>query len=172
MNALLTRRHTQPIDYRGVPLKYHPKLVRGQLVPQVSAVCRSLTDCSELDKWFGDAEFCPLQPVLLLIPGHPVLLVGMGYATVAELRDDAENLWGKYTERLERRGSIVDFDELREKARLPKREDVKALTAEAFKERINQHRANPVTDPPRQPCYVRPNGRTVFAVDGLSDAGR
>ncbi len=149
-----TMRRVPPIDWRGVPLKYHNK---------VSAVCRSMKDCEDLVYWFGDAEFCPYQGVLLLIPEHPVLLVGMGYASAAELKDDAVQLWGKYSDRLHKTGEIVNFDELREKARLPRREDVKHLTAEAFHERIKAHKANPVMDPPRQPLYPRVRGKTIFA---------
>src|SRR4029079_8250946 len=96
---------------------------KGTLVqtrPQISAVCRNLKDCENLVEWFGDAEFCPLQPVLLLIPEHPVLLVGYipgakfeVAASAAELKDDAVQLWGKYTQRIHNKGSIIDFDALR-----------------------------------------------------------
>ncbi len=152
---LMGRRRIGEIDWKGVPLKYYNR---------VSAVCRSLQDCTDLVRWFGAENFCPFLPILLLIPGHPTLLVGAGYAPASELRDDAENLWGKYTERLRTKGSIVNFDELREKSGLMRHADVKEATAEAFWERIKAHRASPVTDPPRQPLYPRVNNRTLFPV--------
>ena len=153
ITSVAVKRPTARINWAGVPMAYWDR---------VSAVCRSLTECEDLVRWFGDATFCPFQPVLLLIPEHPTLLCGMGYATAAELKDDAVNLWGKYTDRLERTGSIVNFDEMREKYGLMRREDVKAATQEAFWERIKAHRASPVTDPFRQPQYPRPNERTQF----------
>ena len=158
--TMMTRRTLRPINWDGVPIKYRNR---------VSAVCRSLGDCEDLVRWFGEAEFCPYPPILLLIPNHPTLLVGMGYADAAELRDDAVNIWGKYTERLEKKGALVDFDELRERNGLARREDVQQMTAEAFHERIKHHLANPITDPPRQPQYPRVNGKTVFAVDGTRE---
>ena len=158
--TLMAQRQTPMIDWRDVPRKH-----RGR----VSAVCRSIGDCQDLVAWFGSADFCPFQPILLLIPEHPTLLVGLGYATASELRDDAVNLWGKYTERLRKTGSLVNFDELREKARLPRHEDVKALTQEAFAERIRQHRANPITDPAREPLRPRVAGKTVHTVAKIGE---
>lgn len=152
---MMAQRRIPRIDWQGVPSKYWGK---------VSAVCRSASDCEELVKWYGDALFCPIQPILLLIPGHPTLLVGLGYASAAELKDDAVNLWGKYSERLAKTGSIVNFSELRERNQLMRREDVAARTAEAFWDRIQAHKASPVTDPARQPRYPRVNGKTVFPV--------
>ncbi len=159
MPELMSRRQTPSIDWRDVPLKYWGK---------VSAVCRSMPDCGDLVSWYGDSEFCPIAPILLLIPGHPVLLVGAGYATAAELRDDAVTLWGKYTARLQKTGSLMDFDEARERRGDMRREDVAARTAEAFHDRIKKHRANPVTDPARQPDYPRIRGKTVHAVEKVS----
>ena len=159
MPEMLARRATPPINWKGVPLKYHNR---------VSAVCRSLTECEDLVRWFGDPKFCPLASILLLIPEHPTLLVGAGYATAAELRDDAVNLWGKYTERLAKTGSLMDFDSLRERHGLMRREELKDATASAFWERIRAHRANPITDPFRQPNYPRVNGKTVFPSDGFN----
>ena len=170
--AFATRRLTPPIDYTGVPAKFQPPVSfdhEGRLKigePRVSAVCRSITDCEELVRWFGDAEFMPYLPILLLIPGHPKLLVGLGYASAAELRDDAVNLWGKYTERIAKQGHSMRLtgDEMREKFGLARREDVTNMTAEAFHERIKRHKASPITDPFRQPNYPRVRGKTVHTV--------
>ncbi len=155
MPELMSRRVTNRIDWRGVPLKWHRK---------VSAVCRSLSDCEDLVKWYGDPDFCPFLSVLLLIPDHPTILAGLGYATAAELKDDAVNIWGKYTARLAKTGSILDFDDLRERAGQMPREKVKAAMSEAFWERIRHHRENPVTDPFRQPQYANPTNKTLFPV--------
>lgn len=155
--AFAVQRMTPPIDWRGVPFRFYKK---------VSAVCRNLTECEELTRWYGDATFMPYLPVLLLYPDHPTLLVGLGYASASELRDDAVNLWGKFSERMAKTGSIMRLsgDEVREKYGLARKEDVTNLTAEAFQQRILQHKASPVTDPFREPQHVRVNRKTVHTV--------
>ncbi len=153
--AFASRRATPPINWLGVPDRFYRK---------VSAVCRNPGDCEDLVRWFGDADFCPYLPIFLMIPGtEGVMLIGMGYATAAELRDDAVNIWGKYTARLAKTGSLMDFDALREKHGDMRKENVAAEMAEAFRERIRKHKANPITDPAREPQYVRVNEKTVFA---------
>ena len=155
------KRLVPPINWRGVPLGYHGKM---------SAVCRTFTECNDLVKWFGDAEFCPFAPIFLMIPGTGgIVLAGLGYATAAELRDDAVTIWEEKSERLAKTGSLHDFDTLREKHGLMRREDVREATREAFHERIRQHMASPVTDPFREPQYVRVNGKTVHAVAKLEE---
>lgn len=148
-------KRTPKIDWRGVP---------PGLKGKVSAVCRSEKDCADLVHWFGDPNFCPFLPILLLIPGAPGQLAGLGLATAAELRDEAVARWQLMTRRLERIGRIVDFDTLREKHGLMRKEDVEPAFREALVERIRKHRRNPRTDPPRQPLYPRVNGRTIHAV--------
>lgn len=159
---LRVRQRIPPIDWRGVPLTWHNR---------VSAVCRTQDEANDLVKWFGAVDFCPLLPVLLLVPGTGgVLLCGLGYATAAELRDDAVAVWVKNSEKIAKSGSIFDFDELREKHGLIEKAKVKTAMSEAFWERIQRHRASPVTDPFRQPQYPRVNGKTVHAVAKVEEA--
>ena len=140
-------------------MKDLPPAFRGK----VSAVCRSLRDCEDLVHWYGAAEFCPFKPILMVIPGVGfVQLEGMGYASAAELRDDAVQIWITKTERALSGQTVVDFDDLRERRGLMRSEDVPAAMGEAFQERIRQHKANPITDPARQPLYPRVRGKTVF----------
>ena len=157
---------TPPIDYSGVPMAYWPaqtRLPNGTKSPprdKLSAVCRSMSDCADLVHWFGNrADFCPDLPILLLIPGAPSLIAGLSFATAAELRDCAMEVWGVKT------GSDAhkrfDNDELRERHGLARREDVAALTQEAFWERNLRHKASPVTDPWKQFKYPNPTQRTL-----------
>ena len=157
MNDMMVQRQTlYPINWRGVPMSLHGK---------VSAVCRSQAECEDLIHWYGDAEFCPVLPVLLMVPNHPCLvLMGVGVTTASELRDDAVALWVQKSERLAKTGSVMDFDSLREKHNLMRREDVAAASSEAFWDRIKAHRASPVTDPFRQMTYPNPTAKTVHAV--------
>ena len=148
MIELITARAVPPVNWTGVPDRY---------VGKASAVCRSLAECEDLVKWFGMAEFQPYLPVLVKAPQGWTAITGMGYATVAELQDCAIVLWNRQIQ-------AIDWDERRERARLMRREDVAAEMADALTRRIAQHKANPVTDPFRQPRYPRVNGKTVFPV--------
>ncbi len=132
-----------------------------------SAVCHSLKDCEDLAHRFHGIDFYPeygpMLPVLLLIPGAPQQIAGWGLSEPEELRDQAVAVWELITERLRKTGSTFDFDSAREKHGLLRREDVDSAIREAMVDRVKKHKANPVTDPPREPNYVRPNERTTFA---------
>ena len=163
--AIQTVRSIPPIDWRGVPVNVYLRFRN-----RVSAVCRSQHECEDLVHWFGAAEFCPFPPILIMVPGTGgILLCGFGLATAAELRDDAVGLWVLKSERMVKTGSLVDFDDLRERAGLVRRENVRDAVAEAFHERIRQHKENIRTDPFRQPRYPRWRGRTVFGYRGIEE---
>ena len=157
--AVQMAKRVPPIDYEGVPESYKGKC---------SAVCRSAEDCDGLVRWFGSPDFAPFLPVLVLVPGAPAptAIAGFGYATAAELRDCAVVTWHQQTERLAKTGALLDFDALRERRGLMRREDVDTATRDAMARRIAQHKANPVTDPPRQPVYPNPTGKSVFGPKG------
>lgn len=147
-----------PIDWRGVSYQ-NRKAFQGK----ISALCKSLQDCEDLPKWFGDVNFCPFKPVLLLIPGHqPTAIIAEGYATAAELRDCAVYYWETNTAKAEKGQSLIDFDVAREQAGMLERSKVDAAVREALWERAKKHKASPVTDPMRQPWYRNPTGRIVF----------
>ena len=154
MAEIQAARRIAPIDYTGVPAAFRGKL---------SAVCRTAAECDELVHWFGDPNFCPLLPVMVIVPGAPAptLIAGLGYAPAAELRDCAVVAWHNQIEQIAMTGGIHDYDARRERAGLMRREDVDSAVREAMLRRIAQHKANPVTDPPRQPVRPNPTNRTV-----------
>ena len=152
---MIAARQTPAINWKGVPVGMRN---------QYSAVCRSKAECEDLVRWFGDEDFCPFLPVLLLIPGALQQISGMGEATASEIRDQAVAVWEIITERMQKRGRPVDFDDLRDRAGLMRRENVDAAMREAMYDRIRRHKANPITDPARVPHYVRVNEKTVFAM--------
>lgn len=153
MTELVVRKGVPPIDWSGVPAGY---------VHRASVVCRTLKECEEIVRWFGDAAFCPYLPVLVKAPGGWTAITGWGYADAAELQDCAVTLWHRQTIAMEQNnGALMDFDTLREKHGLMRREDVEAAVAEAATARIAAHRASPVTDPFRQPRYPRWRGKTL-----------
>ncbi len=155
--AIHMTKRIPPIDWAGVPLSY---------VGKCSCVCRTEQECREVVRWFGSAEFCPLLPIMVMVPGAdaPTLIPGMGYATAAELQDCAVVAWNKQTERLKDGGKLFDFDALREKRGLMRREDVDAATRQAFHERIARHKANLVSDPFRVPERENPTEKKLFAL--------
>lgn len=157
--AVQMARHVPPIDWSGVPESF---------VGKASAVCRTAQECNDLVRWFGNADFCPFLPVLVLVPGaaSPTAIVGQGYATAAELQDCAVVTWHQQTERLRKTGGLIDFDQARERAGLMRREEVDAAVRDALARRIAQHKASPVTDPFRQPAYPNPTERSVFGTKG------
>lgn len=153
---ILTTPQLKHIDWRGVPLDY---------VGRCSAVCRSLKDCHDLVAWFEDPEFCPFQPVFLIIPDPSELrgvqfksIVGDGYAPAAELRDVAVAIW----ERTVNGESRFDMDVAREKAGLVPREVAEDRIREALWDRAQRHKSSPVTDPMRQPQYPNPTNKVQF----------
>ena len=171
MLELMAPRAIPPIDYRGVPAGLRPKIVKDKtgrvvnVIPRVSAVCRTIKECEDLVYWYGDATFCPFAPVLLLLPGGPALIAGDGAAPAAELRDVAVATWNRRVVALLRhKGSLLDFDVLREKAGMVRKAEVADALADALARRIAHHRAHPITDPPRQPLYIRPNNFKNFQV--------
>jgi hypothetical protein len=159
--AIHTARRVPPIDYKGVPESFKGKL---------SAVCRTAEDCYDLTRWYGDPSFCPLLPVMVIVPGAdaPTLIPGFGYATAAELRDCAVVAWHTQEKKIAQGKNIIDFDEARERHGLMRREDVDAAVRQALRDRIAKHKANPISDPPRQLVYPKPTGKTVFGYEGAT----
>ena len=151
-----------PIDWKGVPASY---------IGKCSAVCRTVEECGELVRWFGSSDFCPNQPVMVMVPGTdaPTLIAGMGYATAAELQDCAVVTWHEQTRKLATTGKLVDFDALRERRGMMRREEVDLATREALLRRVAQHKANPISDPARQPVYPNPTGKKIYGAKGASE---
>ena len=154
MTELIVRKAVPQIDWRGVPLGY---------VGKASAVCRSLQDCADLVKWFGDATFCPYLPVLVHAPAGWTAITGWGVADAAELQDCAVVLWNRQTEALMRNnGSLMNYDERRERAGLMRKEAVAEAMSDALDRKIAEHKASPVTNPFRQPKYPNPTNKKQF----------
>lgn len=147
MDAMI---RTNPIDWTGIPSP-----VVAMFDGHVSAVCRSEAECEDLVAFFGgDADFCPYLPILLAIPGTQSVTVveGQGVTTVAELRDLCVTTWGRTVGRIAANGGVMfDFDALRERHGLARREEADAIVREAMWERAQKHKASPRTDPSRDP---------------------
>jgi hypothetical protein len=141
-----------PIDWTGVDLR-----IRTLFEGQVSAVVRSAQEAEDLVRFFGgerNASFQPYYPVLLVFPGylHCAPVQGAGVTTVAELRDLCVHWWGRTEERLRQNGGrLFDFAALRDEAGYPQREDADAMVRQAMRDAAARHKANPITNPGRDP---------------------
>lgn len=155
MAELTIQRYIPPIDWTGVPRR-----LRGRC----SAVVRSIKEAEDLVKWFGDENFCPMLPVLLLVPGAQTApaINGLGIAPAAEIRDIAVAYFEMTLEDVEKGRSFVNFDEARERHGLMRREDVDAAVRQAMRDRAAKHKSSPITDPARQPVYPNPTNRVTF----------
>ncbi len=156
MPDLIAQRYIPPIDWAGVPAAHRGKL---------SAVCRTLAECQDITGWFGDPAFCPYLPILVMVPGtQPTLIPGFGYATAAELQDCAVTAWEMQSAKIAKQGAVLDYDSLRERHGLMRREEVDEAIRDALWRRAQAHKYSPVTDPMRQPSYPGSAGRTLHKV--------
>ena len=153
MTELITRKTVAPVDWTGVPAQY---------VGKCSAICRTLEDCENLVRHFGDPSFAPFLPVLVHAQLGWTAIAGMGYASAAELQDCAVVLW-------HRQQVPIDWGDRRERAGWMRREEVEANVGDALMRRIAAHKASPVTDPPRQPKYTRVRGKTVHTIRKIEE---
>lgn len=149
MTEIIVRKALPPIDWTGIPFSVRATMEEAE----VSAVVRSEQEAQDLVRWFGDERFCPFGPVGMYRPEVGIqFIAGAGYADVAELRDLCVTTWGRTTARLaENNGRMFDFDALREKHNLMRREQVDAAMRNAMTDRIAEHRRNLRTDKPRDP---------------------
>lgn len=116
-----------------------PAQMRGQL----SAVVRSREDAANLAYFLGGRGIRPDRPVMVETKRGRVIVEGLGQATAAELEDLAVSA-------LERPAG-PDFDHLREKNGLMRREEVDAAVRNALLDKVAKHKANHRTDPGVKP---------------------
>lgn len=116
-----------------------PAQMRGQL----SAVVRNREDAQNLAYRLGGRGIRPDRPVMVETPRGRVIVEGLGQATAAELEDMAVSA-------LEKK-SGPDFDHLREKNGLMRREEVDAAVRNALLDKVAKHKANHRTDPGVKP---------------------
>lgn len=128
----------------------------------VSGHVRGMADAQEIGHAFGRTR-TPKLPLMVSGPDSrvPILVVGDGVTEAAELEDLAQEAIADQEERVKANSRGYDFDGAREKAGMVRREDFQQAMHDALEERIARHKANPVTDPPRQP-YREPSPPQFF----------
>lgn len=113
-------------------------------------------EAADLAYRLGGRAVKPVQEIVMRGPaGNAVVICGMGAAEAAELQDIAEAVYEEQQAKVDAGEPIVNFDELRERHGLPSREEFDPLFRQALRDRIEQHRRNPITDPARQPHKKR-----------------
>jgi hypothetical protein len=127
--------------------KYRPAERLRRTTPLREEGKRTLTEM-----FGGQRDYRPEKPIFLFNAQGMVqtILMPMGQTEVSELDDlIAEH----------REAKPYDYDQWRADNGLPPREKAGALMAEAVMERVKHHKANPVTDPFRQPNHIdrKPN---------------
>lgn len=137
---------------------------QGPSVPRVleqhvSAGAQGHQEAAGISTMFGSRHFKPTAPILLVGPDGrvPILLIADGDTEAAELEDLAQEAINQQEEQLAAGGRGMDFDKLREKHGQVRREDVDVSIREAIQRRIDHHKANPVTDPFREPRQILGN---------------
>ena len=119
---------------------------------KVSGIVRNEHDAGEIGAAFGRAAK-PRKPIMLVGPDERtiILIVGDGVAEAAELEDLALATLNRQQERVRKQGRSLDFDALRERHGLMRREEVDPAIRQALIERIRRHQRSPITDPVRIP---------------------
>lgn len=135
-------------------------------------VVRNAAEAREIGHLFGGRAARPAGPVVVVgADGRtPILIVTDGQVEASEMEDIAIAAAEKSAERVKATGSAMPFREYRERHGLPQREEVPALFAQALHDRMAKHRANPRTDPPRQPKFPTKPTVTVPGMPKAADA--
>ena len=149
-----------PIAKR-VPLVLNQWAVPLALDGQVSGAVRDVAGAKEIGHAFGRSRLIE-KPLLVETSLGRAVVMTEGVTEAAELEDLALMA----LERQEERAKTDWHAEQRERMGLPPREQFPDMFADALERRIKQHKANPVTDPPRQPRRHNPTNKVMFAMPG------
>lgn len=109
-------------------------------------------EAGEISYRMGGRAVRPKDPVVLIGPDGktPILLVGAGETEAAELEELAQAVYEKGQRRISQGKTVIPFDEIREKRGYPAREKFSDLFKQALTDRMERHRRNPRSDPPKQ----------------------
>ncbi len=136
----------------NLPVVMNPASIPLSLQGQISGVIRNEHDAREIGATFGRSHK-PKKPILLVGPDERtvILIVGDGAAEAAELEDIALAKLDQQRSRVRKTGRGLDFDAMRDRHNLMRREDVDPAIRQALVDRIKAHQSNSRTDPSRIP---------------------
>lgn len=151
MTTLIFRQSSRARD-RAVRATDAPPGLRGR----TAAVVRTKAEAEDLSHRMGGRDVKPTRPVLVDTGHSRVMVVGAGEATAAELSELAVSAIEKQEATRRRTGMDLDFDALREKAGLMRREDVDAGMRNALRDAADAARKDPKKR--RIPAYYTNRG--------------
>lgn len=114
-------------------------------------------DADDLAYRVGGRAVKPNREVLLVGAdgATPVLLMADPEMEAAEIADIAAESYERQSKRIAEGRGVIDFAAARQRRGMPSREDAGAHIAQAIADRMEEHRRNPITDPPRQPLKAK-----------------
>ena len=135
----------QSVRERGQRLQstQAPATMRGML----SDVVRSRQEAADIPQRMGGRDARPTRPVMVDTGHSRSVIIGDGVATAAELSELAIASIEKQEAQRSRTGTDADFDALRERAGMMRREEVGPKMREAMAARAERARRNMRTDP-------------------------
>lgn len=140
-----------PIGTR-IQLAYNPDSIPRPLRRMVQASLPTTKDIEDLPHALGGRDAKPTHPVLLWASdGMQIMIMGAGEASASEIQDLAYSALDRAEKRIKETGRSLNFEDRRERAKLPRREDVDAMIRDAMRRRVESHKSNPISDPPRIP---------------------
>ena len=131
--------------------------VPWDLTGEVSGYLRGRKQVEEFAYAQGRTEK-PRKPLMLYGPDNytPIVIVGDGVTEAAEMQDLALQAIDKQEAQYKKSGRGLDFDDMRERRGLVRREDFDTALKEAFAERAKYLKAHQVTEAPAK------RERTIF----------
>lgn len=123
----------------------------------VSQAATGRQEAFDLAYRLGGRDARPTAPVLIWGPDNrtPIMIIGDGVTEAAELEDIALEAIDNQAESVKNNGRGMDYDQFREDHGMMRRDEVPAAIKNAIADRIAKHKANPVSDPFRQPQKPR-----------------
>ena len=147
VDILIPIARRMPISY-GNRQKILSPSFRGNAV-----ILRSKEEINLLSQIFGGRSARPRQEVIVVGPDGrtPILVAGLGVTEVSELEDVIYEGIERGEARIKKQGTQIPFAQIRERRGMPQANEFDTKFREALHDRIERHRRNPVSAPPRQP---------------------
>lgn len=146
MDLLIPIARRGPMGYGSTSLL--PKSYAGRVV-----ALNAKSQTADLAAVFGGRAATPRQNIMLVGPDGrtPILVAGLGVTEVAELEELAQEAFERAEDKMKKNGTVIPFDEHRERLGMAESKDFDPLFRQALTDRIKKHKQNPISDPARQP---------------------
>lgn len=132
-----------------------PELLPDSMKPK-TLILRNRADIGDLSQMTGGRAAMPFKPVTLYGPdgATPIVIVTAGVTETAEVEELAIAAYEKAKAKVDAGKPMIDFDEIRAKRGLPLRHQFSDHFKEALRNRMDEHRRNPISDPAPVRCDI------------------